>query len=183
MPSSTLPKAQKDDQIVPLYRAMWRHQHPQFYELNKLTFFEATIADFSSNSYQHDYWTTTVAWVTCFAYGGIHAIGWDFAFATRTEQLLWRVSCPLLVILGTPIYGLMRLMLSDEHEGFWERLFSPVYELAESWLELFVFVGWDRLVVDLLRLAFKFLFIFLPYYAFCRMVLLESTWLWRLLLV
>jgi len=69
-----------------------------------LPYFEVTINSFAAKSSQRDGWTSLLACLTSVAYGGIHAIGWNFTFATQTEQLLWRVSCPLLAIMGIPMY-------------------------------------------------------------------------------
>jgi hypothetical protein len=38
-------------------------------------YFELVVGDFASDSYERNFLTTILAWLTCFAYGGIHSIG------------------------------------------------------------------------------------------------------------
>ena len=71
-------------------------------------YFEPTITNFSSPSYEHGVLTTLCLWVLCVVYGGIHAIGWDFVFPSSIEQKCWRIACPLLVALGGPMSELIR---------------------------------------------------------------------------
>jgi hypothetical protein len=40
------------------------------------------------------------ATLLCLLFGGIHCIGWDFSFPSRTEHLLWRISSA--AITGIP---------------------------------------------------------------------------------
>jgi hypothetical protein len=75
-----------------------------------LPYLEVRISSFAAKSSERDNWTSFLASLVCLAYGGIHAIGWNFSFATRTEQLLWQFSCLVLVALGMPTYTLIREM-------------------------------------------------------------------------
>lgn len=86
------------------------------------TYLETVISSFAARSSQHDRWTTLLACITCVAYGGIHAVGWDFLFVSRIEQLLWRISCPLLIILGVPMYSFISEVEEDEDQGLLVKL-------------------------------------------------------------
>jgi hypothetical protein len=92
--------------------------HPMQRKSAQLPYFESTIPDFFSHSYKYDIWSIYIAWITCFAYGGIHATAWSFVFPSAQERLLWRISCPLLVALGVPVTELMRYILELPSEGW-----------------------------------------------------------------
>jgi len=101
----------------------------------KHDYFELVVGDFASGSYERNFLTTILAWLTCFAYGGIHSIGWDFTFATNNEKLLWRISCPLLVILGAPVYEFMTYIIDMD-------FLSPADRIYELFQELWLNIKW-----------------------------------------
>lgn len=139
-------------------------------ERQELPYFESTIPDFFSYSYLYDTWSLFIAWVTCFAYGGIHATAWSFIFPSAQERLLWRISCPLLVALGVPVTELMRYILELQTEGWTETI-------REVWSDL----EDDVRMIDILTLT-RFLphiipLLSLPFYMAARVFLVTEAFI------
>lgn len=59
--------------------------------------------------------------VFIFAYSGIHLAGWDFAFPSKTEQILWRIAS--LTLLGSLVFYLLAVLVGVTFAGFIARTF------------------------------------------------------------
>jgi hypothetical protein len=51
-----------------------------------------SILDGFDGKFQREWLEYSATSFICLAFSGFHIIGWDFFFATRVEQLLWRIS-------------------------------------------------------------------------------------------
>jgi hypothetical protein len=130
-------------------------------------------------------------------YAGVHLALWNYAFPTRAEMLLWKISCcalgfPLAFIAlsmiivygalaclflyeqieGNRIVAVMRNSLRSMGSSFWEKSNRPRHET--SWIKYST-----RVLIATLRICFLaiglVLFATVPLYGFARLyIILES---------
>ena len=81
------------------------------------------VSDFPKRLFVSPLWWFAVALALPVMYGGIHLTAWDFHFASKTEQLLWKIAC--FIIIGTmPITKLARII--------WEYLHTEIEWFPET---------------------------------------------------
>ncbi|KAI9462143.1 hypothetical protein F5148DRAFT_233795 [Russula earlei] len=65
------------------------------------------------------------------AFGGIHCVGWSFAFPSNTEQILWRVASVSIIVVPPLFMFLMFVYVRLEFDsGYYGILITGVYMLS-----------------------------------------------------
>ena len=108
------------------------------------------VSDFPGNSYIGSYSYLRLCASSLAApiiYGGIHLAAWDYPFASKTEQWLWKIAC--LATIGTmPIHALIRTIWDHLHIKE-ERFPEIMWQIL--WWSLFIarmgFYGLARLYI------------------------------------
>jgi len=70
------------------------------------------------------------ATVIATTFGGIHCIAWSFAFASRAEQMLWRISSMIIVCVPTLYlmsWGILKLYLRSGRRWLPSQLLEKIF--------------------------------------------------------
>ncbi|KAI0062797.1 hypothetical protein BV25DRAFT_1915917 [Artomyces pyxidatus] len=122
-----------------------------------------------TNSDLNDTYADVIASGAAMVFGAVHCAAWNYAFPSRAEQLLWRISSVAIVVLpGAMLVSMVLMIITNRVSTYPDRTLDTVIDLSVNIVPpLFLFSGPIYVAARLLLLTLSFTTLrSLPYEAY-----------------